>query len=126
MAAQLKKYNGNILKRNEKAINANFLTNHDMVRVANMLDEDENKFAAALYMLSPGNSFTYYGEEIGIEAPNTTNDASYRTAMIWDNDNLPNIYVNGVAEVKSVLSPCRLLIASSFNLYANAFSDGRM
>lgn len=99
MAAQLKKYNGNILKRNEKAINANFLTNHDMVRVANMLDEDENKFAAALYMLSPGNSFTYYGEEIGITAPNTTNDASYRTAMIWDNDELPDIYVNGVAEV---------------------------
>lgn len=98
-ASQLKKFNTNILKRNEKAINANFLTNHDMVRVANMIDEKENKFAAALYMLSPGNSFTYYGEEIGIEAPNTTNDASFRTAMIWDNENLPDIYVNGVAEV---------------------------
>ena len=96
----LKKYNDNILKRNENAINADFLTNHDMVRVANMLEEDENKFAAMLYILSPGNSFTYYGEELGIEAPNTTNDASYRTAMIWDNDNLPDIYVNGVPEVK--------------------------
>lgn len=97
---QLKKFNDNIKKRNEDAINANFLTNHDMVRVYNMLKEDEMKMAASLYMLSPGNSYTYYGEEIGIEAPNTTNDASYRTPMIWDNDNLPGIYVSGVAEVE--------------------------
>ena len=96
----LKRYNENIKKRSETAINANFLTNHDMPRVSNTLDANEQKFAASLYLLSPGNSFTYYGEEIGIEAPNTTNDASYRTAMIWDNDNLPGIYVNGVAEVE--------------------------
>lgn len=97
---KLQKYDNNIKKRNEKAINANFLTNHDMVRLANMLDEDDYKMAANLYMLAPGNSFTYYGEEIGIEAPNTTNDASYRTAMIWDNENLPDIYVPGVASVE--------------------------
>lgn len=97
----LKRYNDNISKRSDTAINANFLTNHDMPRVSNTLDEYEQKFAASLYLMSPGNSFTYYGEEIGIEAPNTTNDASYRTAMIWDNDNLPNIYVNGVAEVEA-------------------------
>ncbi len=97
---QLKKFDDNIKKRNKNAINANFLTNHDMVRIYNTLDEDEMKMAAALYMLSPGNSYTYYGEEIGIEAPNTTNDASYRTPMIWDNDKLPGIYVSGVAEVE--------------------------
>ncbi len=97
----LKKYNDNIAKRSDTAINANFLTNHDMPRVSNTLETNEQKFAASLYLLSPGNSFTYYGEEIGIEAPNTTNDASYRTAMIWDNDNLPNIYVNGVAGVEA-------------------------
>ena len=96
---KLKKYDNNIKKRNENAINANFLTNHDMVRAYNMLDEDDYKMAAALYMLAPGNTFTYYGEEIGIEAPNTSNDASYRTAMIWDNENLPDIEVPGVAEV---------------------------
>ncbi len=97
---KLKKYDDNIKKRNDKAINANFLTNHDMVRLHNMLEENDYKMAAALYMLAPGNSFTYYGEEIGIEAPNTTNDASYRTAMIWDNENLPDIYVPGVAGVE--------------------------
>lgn len=100
MAAKLKKYDDNIKKHNPDAINANFLTNHDMVRLYNMLDEDSYKMAAALYMLAPGNSFTYYGEEIAIEAPNTSNDASYRTAMIWDNDDLPDIYVPGVSGVE--------------------------
>ena len=100
LVTKLKKYDTNIKKHNENAINANFLTNHDMVRLANMLDEEDNKMAAALYMLAPGNTFTYYGEEIGIEAPNTSNDASYRTAMIWDNEDLPDIYVPGVSGVE--------------------------
>lgn len=101
LATKLKKYDDNIKKHNKNAINANFLTNHDMVRLRNMLDEDDNKMAAAMYMLTPGNTFTYYGEEIGIEAPNTSNDASYRTAMIWDNEALPDIYVPGVAGVEA-------------------------
>lgn len=101
LATKLKKYDDNIKKHNKNAINANFLTNHDMVRLRNMLDEDDNKMAAAMYMLTPGNTFTYYGEEIGIEAPNTSNDASYRTAMIWDNEALPDIYVPGVAKVEA-------------------------
>ena len=64
-----------------------------------MLEENENKMAAALYLLSPGNSFTYYGEEIGIEADSTSSDAYYRTAMIWDNEDLPKIYANGIRRV---------------------------
>lgn len=97
---KLKKYEGKIHERNANAINANFLTNHDMMRLANMLDEPENKMAAALYLLAPGNSFTYYGEEIGIEAESSGSDAYYRTAMIWDNDNLPEVYANGVRRVE--------------------------
>ena len=97
---KIKKYDNNIKEHNPNAIDANFLTNHDMVRVANMLDEDDNKFAAALYMFTPGNSFTYNGEEIGIEAPVTDNDPAYRTAMIWDNDNLPAIDVPGIPQVQ--------------------------
>lgn len=95
MLAKLKKYDDNIKKRNENAINANFLTNHDMTRVANILDEDDNKMAAAFYILAPGNCFTYNGEEIGIEADGTS-DPCKRTAMIWDNENLPDITVEGV------------------------------
>ena len=89
MATKLKKFDDNIKKHNEKAINANFLSNHDMLRLYSMLDEEDNKMAAALYMLAPGNTFTYYGEEIGIEAPSSNGDANYHTAMIWDNENLP-------------------------------------
>lgn len=93
--AKLKKYDDNIKNHYEGAINANFLTNHDMNRLRNMLDEDDNKMAAAMYMLAPGNSFTYYGEEIGIEAESSSSDAYYRTAMIWDNDDLPDISFSG-------------------------------
>ncbi|MBQ3329674.1 MAG: alpha amylase [Ruminococcus sp.] len=100
---KLKKYDDNIKKRSENAINANFLTNHDMVRVANIVDEDDNKMAAALYMLAPGNSFTYNGEEIGIEAAMTSSDAYYRTAMIWDNENLPDITVEGIKAEENAL-----------------------
>ena len=100
---KLKKYDDNIKKRNENAINANFLTNHDMVRVANILDEDDNKMAAALYMLAPGNTFTYNGEEIGIEAALTSSDSYYRTAMIWDNENLPDITVEGIKAEENAL-----------------------
>ncbi len=95
VATKLKKYDDNIKKHNPDAINANFLTNHDMVRVANLLEEDDNKMAAALYMLAPGNAFTYYGEELGIEADSTSSDSFYRTAMIWDNDDLPKINSSG-------------------------------
>ena len=97
---KLMKYENNIKKRNENAINANFLSNHDMPRVGNMMDAAQNKMAAALYLLAPGNSFTYYGEEIGIEGSGSNDDAYYRTAMIWDNDNLPEIYANGVHYVE--------------------------
>lgn len=98
-AAQVKRYQENILKRNENAINAVFLTNHDMVRAANALVTENNiKMAAALYLTLPGNTFTYYGEETGTNAPYADNDANYRTAMIWDSDNLPAIFVNGVGD----------------------------
>ena len=91
---KLKKYDGNIKSHNPDAINANFLTNHDMARLADMLYEDENKMAAALYLLAPGNSFTYNGEEIGIESKGAA-DEYKRTAMVWDSDDLPTIKTEG-------------------------------
>lgn len=93
---KLQKYDNNIKEHNKNAINANFLSNHDMNRLASMIYTDENKLAAALYMLSPGNSFTYYGEEIGIETEGS-DDKYKRTAMVWDSDNLPSIKTEGVS-----------------------------
>lgn len=94
-------YDNKMREINEKQINALFLSNHDQVRIANTLGSkglSYQKLAASTYMLFPGNSFTYYGEEIGIEAPNATNDAAFRTQMIFDSENLPSIFVNGMGD----------------------------
>lgn len=98
LADKVMKYNSNILERNPNAINAMFLSNHDMVRSGNALESKGvsfEKMAASLYMLFPGNSFIYYGEEIGMTAPSTTGDENFRTPMIWDSENPQDINVNG-------------------------------
>ena len=100
--SKIKKYDNNIKEHNPNAINANFLTNHDMNRLASILEADDNKMAAAVCMLCPGNSFTYYGEEIGIEAPSSSGDANYRTAMVWDSDNMPAVDTEGIGPEDTV------------------------
>lgn len=101
LAQKVQNYNKKMKESNPNAINAYFLSNHDQVRSANALSRGlgYEKLAAAVYMLFPGNPYIYYGEEIGIKAPNTTNDAAYRTAMIFDSDNMPSIFVNGIGDV---------------------------
>lgn len=94
-------YDSKMKENNPDSINAMFLSNHDQVRIGNALESyglDYQKFAASVYMLFPGNPYIYYGEEIGLKAPNTTNDASYRGAMIFDSENLPDIFVNGIGD----------------------------
>ncbi len=90
LAAQLKKYDSKSKEANENAINAFFLSNHDMVRIANTFagNIEDQKMAAAAYLLTPGNSFTYYGEELGAKvlADRTENDAYYRGPMNWDDN----------------------------------------
>lgn len=96
---KFKSYDEKMSKANKNYINAMFLSNHDQIRAANSLKSygtSFEKFAASVYMLVPGNSFTYYGEEIGMTSPDTTSDAYYRTGMIWDSENLPEINVNGM------------------------------
>jgi glycosidase len=97
--SKVKRYNDKMLESNENYINAMFLSNHDQVRAANALEPygvEFEKFAASVYMLFPGNSFTYYGEEIGMTASETTSDRYYRTGMIFDSENLPQITVDGI------------------------------
>lgn len=101
LAEKIMNYNSKMAENHENYINAMFLSNHDMVRSANALEFKGlgyEKMAASVYMLFPGNSFVYYGEEIGIRAPNTTNDAAYRTPMIFDSENLPTIWVNSIGD----------------------------
>lgn len=102
LASQLMKYDENCTKRNENAINAFFLSNHDMVRSANYFAGGLNyqKMAAALYLLTPGNSFTYYGEELGAKVPAgySENDAYFRGPMNFDDENPSGIWCTAGAE----------------------------
>ncbi|MBQ9742662.1 MAG: hypothetical protein IJV88_03180 [Ruminococcus sp.] len=90
LAAQLMKFDTNSVEANENVISAMFLSNHDMIRSANFFAQNlpYQKMGAAAYLLTPGNSFTYYGEEIGAVVPGdySSNDAYFRGAMNWDDN----------------------------------------
>lgn len=71
-----------IRENNENAIDAPFISNHDTARSAGFfMNLTSQKMAAAMYILSPGNSFIYYGEEIGMTGSAT--DPDKRTGMYW-------------------------------------------
>ncbi|MDP4088501.1 MAG: alpha-amylase family glycosyl hydrolase [Bacillota bacterium] len=66
--------------------------NHDMVRIAHKLDEEELKIAFAFLLTMPGVPFIYYGDEIGMKyVENLTSvEGGYgrtgsRSPMQWDN-----------------------------------------
>jgi glycosidase len=67
-------------------IDATFLTNHDMPRLATQLDADPRKerLAAAVLLTLPGTPFVYYGEEVGLRNGPGRNDEYKRTPMPWD------------------------------------------
>ncbi len=67
-------------------MDATFLTNHDMMRVATQLGSDPRKAraAAAILLTLPGTPFLYYGEEIGLENAAGREDEAKRTPMPWD------------------------------------------
>jgi glycosidase len=67
-------------------LDAPFLTNHDMVRVATVLGGDQVKLrtAAAILLTMPGAPFLYYGEELGLSnGPTGEGDPAKRTPMPW-------------------------------------------
>jgi glycosidase len=72
---------------NPNAILTPFISNHDMDRAAGYLSlaDYEMHMAANLYMLTYGNPFIYYGEEIGMKGSRSTEmtDANRRLAMLW-------------------------------------------
>ena len=65
-------------------IDAPFLSNHDVGRIAGFAGRDENKMkmAAAMNLFMGGSAFIYYGEEIGM--PGSGNDPSKRAPMYWN------------------------------------------
>ena len=67
-------------------IPAPFLGNHDTARIAGIMskDPDNIKFAYGLLSMYNGNTFTYYGDEIGMIG--SLNDPDKRIGMLWDNN----------------------------------------
>jgi glycosidase len=89
--AYINSYRNIVNNVNPDAILTPFISNHDMNRAAGFLDLNnyEMHMAANLYILTYGNPFIYYGEEIGMKGSRATEmtDANRRLAMLWgDND----------------------------------------
>ena len=72
---------------NPDYIDAPFYTNHDTARSAGFYaldDGPQTKMAYALSLFMTGDSFVYYGEEIGMKG--SGKDENKRMPMLWSND----------------------------------------
>lgn len=94
----VKSWGETIADKNENAIDCSFLSNHDISRSGAALGKNlqNEKMAAMSYMLSPGNPFIYYGEEVGLLG-STDNDGSYRLPMPWNGTEWENIHLPSIA-----------------------------
>ena len=77
-------YQTDYAAENPDFIDAPFIANHDMGRVANALMKDANdmKMACGLLMTMNGSPFVYYGEEIGMSSSGKK-DENKRLPMVW-------------------------------------------
>jgi alpha-amylase len=82
-AKNLEAWQAKLKEINPKAIDAPFISNHDMGRSAGILARNlaNEKMAASLYLMAPGNSFIYYGEEIGMLG--SGKDENKRLPFLW-------------------------------------------
>jgi glycosidase len=69
----------------KRVIDAPFLTNHDQIRIATVLENDPGKLrnAAAILLTLPGMPFIYYGEEVGMQNDPGQTDEAKRRPMPW-------------------------------------------
>ena len=83
-ATALEKADKAYLAANPNYIDAPFLSNHDVGRIAGFANRDPNKIkmAGAMNVLMGGSCFIYYGEELGM--PGSGNDPSKRAPMLWN------------------------------------------
>lgn len=85
-------YQTDYAAENPDFIDAPFITNHDMGRVANALMKDANdmKMACGLLMMMNGSPFVYYGEEIGMSSSGKK-DENKRLPMVWSDTDATGI-----------------------------------
>ena len=83
-ATALEKADKAYLGQNPNYIDAPFLSNHDVGRIAGFCgqDMDKAKLAGAMNLFMGGSAFIYYGEEIGMAG--SGNDPSKRAPMYWN------------------------------------------
>lgn len=83
-ATALEKANAAYSTSNPDYIDAPFLSNHDVGRIAGFVAQDEakTKLAGAMNLFMSGSAFVYYGEEIGMVG--SGNDPSKRAPMYWN------------------------------------------
>ena len=83
-AQALEQADGAYSGSNPNYIDAPFLSNHDVGRIAGFVSRDENKtkLAGAMNLFMSGSAFIYYGEEIGMLGGD--NDPSKRAPMYWN------------------------------------------
>lgn len=83
-ATALEKADKAYLGENPGYIDAPFLSNHDVGRIAGFCSYDplKTKLAGAMNLFMGGCAFIYYGEEIGM--PGSGNDPSKRAPFFWN------------------------------------------
>jgi len=85
LASYIATYNETLRSINPMALDAPFLSNHDLGRSSGFFFDAaapyKRKLAASAYLLMPGKPFIYYGEEISLRG--SGNDQSKRLPMIW-------------------------------------------
>ena len=85
------------------AINAPFTSNHDMGRVAGYFAGDDGsmtKLAGGLCLMSAGNAFIYYGEELGMKG--SGRDENKRAPMQWSSDPSGEYMTSGPSAMEKV------------------------
>ena len=84
-ATALEKAHSAYSGENPNYIDAPFLSNHDVGRIAGFVTRDElkTKVAGAMNILMSGGCFIYYGEEIGMVG-SADNDPSKRAPFYWN------------------------------------------
>lgn len=82
-AQYVKDHNDLITSKNENAVDAVFISNHDNNRSAGYLSSnlDKQKLVSSVAYLMPGNVFIYYGEEVGMLG--SGKDENKRLPMPW-------------------------------------------
>lgn len=125
----IEQYQDRIQGANPNGMPIQFLSNHDMDRIAGaFIYPEQMKMAANLYLLTPGSHFIYYGEEIGIRGSRggANTDANRRLAMLWgDKDQIGNPIGTTYSDNKQIQSNVKLQLkdeSSMLNHYTKLIS----